>query len=100
MTTLPEVNGSSVVVTAPFMVSEGSFFRPGDAASWPLHGGGLATLTLTANPSLPVWEFSHLRYDFQTTAPVPEPATLVLVGGGLVGVLRVRKRRPRISESS
>ena len=94
MTTLPEVRGPSIVITSPFVVDEMSLFQPPDAASVPLRGRGVVTLTLQANPSVPVWEFSQLRYDFQTPAPVPEPATLVLVGGGLVGtLLRFRKRR-------
>jgi hypothetical protein len=91
--TLPEVKGPSIVITAPFMIDERSFFQPPDAASVPFRGGGVVTLTLHANPSVPMWEFSQLRYDFQTPTPVPEPATLVLVGGGLVGLLRFRKRR-------
>jgi PEP-CTERM motif-containing protein len=94
MTTLPDVKGSSIVITKPFVVNERSLFEVFDpGASVPLRGRGVVTLTLHANPSLPVWEFSQLRYDFQTPTPVPEPATLVLVGGGLVGLLRFRKRR-------
>jgi hypothetical protein len=94
MTTLPPVTGPSIVITAPFMVNERSLFEPPDARSVPLRGKGVATLTLHANPSFPVWEFSQLRYTFQAPAPVPEPATLVLVGSGLVGtLLRFRKRR-------
>ena len=96
MTILPEVSGPSTVITAPFMVNARSLFRLPDVSSVPLRGGGVVTLTLSANPFLPVWEFGEIRYDFQppAPAPVPEPATLVLVGGGLAStLLRFRKRR-------
>jgi hypothetical protein len=100
MTTLPEVTGPSIVITAPFMVDERSLFQPPDSTSVPVRGRGVVTLTLHANPVIPVWEFSQLRYDFQPPAPVPESATLVLVGGGLVGtLLRFRKRRTAPSDS-
>jgi PEP-CTERM motif len=100
MTTLPDVRGSSIVITKPFTVDQHSFFESPDTGSVPLRGGGVVTLTLSANPSLPVWEFGQLRYDFQTPAPVPEPATIVLVGGGLVGtLLRFRKRRTALPDS-
>jgi hypothetical protein len=41
-------------------------------------------------------EFQDIRYDFVST-PTPEPATLILIGGGLAGIaLRARKRtQPR-----
>jgi hypothetical protein len=100
-TTLPEVRAPSIVISKPFVVDERSLFQPPD--TWPpvpLRGRGVVTLSLHANSVIPVWEFSQLRYDFQTPAPTPEPATLVLVGGGLVGtLLRFRKRRTAPTDS-
>jgi hypothetical protein len=55
-----------------------------------------ASVSFFANPSVPVWEFSQMRYGFM---PTPEPSTLDLVGGGLAAtLLRARKRRSSSSK--
>lgn len=58
----------------------------------PLMGRGTATLDLVASQFDPLWELSSVRYDF---APVPEPATLLLVGAGMFAVPARRHRRRR-----
>jgi hypothetical protein len=95
-TVLPPVNGSSLVLRAPFRVAAESFFTyegsdlP-DLTTVSLAGRGTATVSFHASPSVPAWEFSQMRYEF---VPTPEPATLVLVGGGIAAtLLRARTRR-------
>jgi len=108
MTVLPPVNGPSLVIRAPFTLTPDALFRyevtpgsstePPDLATVTLAGRGTAAVSFVANPSVPVWEFSQVRYEF---APVPEPATVVLVGGGLVAMLlRTKTRRRRRSSVS
>ena len=100
-TVLPPVNGSSLVIHAPFIVAPDSSFTydvtPGSNTEAPeratvaLRGRGTATVSFLANPSVPVWEFNQMRYEF---VPTPEPTTLVLVGGGLAAtLLRARTLR-------
>lgn len=106
-TVLPPVNGSSLVLRAPFTVAADSLFtyevttgsstEPPGLATVPLAGRGTATLIFTANRFAPVWEFSQLRYEF---VPTPEPATLVLVVGGLAATLFSARTRRRRSSSS
>lgn len=62
----------------------------------PLFGRGRVTIVLTANSGgAPVWEFNRASYVFGPTEPVPEPATIFLVGGAMVGaVCRWTRRRP------
>src|SRR5262245_45256906 len=86
-TVLPRVDDSSLRIRAPFTVATDSFFtyevtpgsssEPPELATVALRGQGTATVNFHMNSSLPVWEFSNMRWDF---APTPEPSTLVLVG--------------------
>jgi PEP-CTERM motif-containing protein len=66
----------------------------------PLIGKGTATLNVVANRfGEPLWELSSLRYDF---APIPEPATVLLVGSGMFALAarRYRRRRPGSPEAT
>ena len=95
---LPNTLSPSAVLTAPFTFS--GFFFPGSGEStfqYDLYGLGTATIFLSrVAPPLPNlnpgWGFSRVVYEF---APIPEPATLVLLGTGVAGAAVVRRRREK-----
>ena len=63
----------------------------------PLTGNGLATLALSWNAPSEGWLLSEARYQLSANAaPVPEPATLLLIGSGLAAAVWRRRKRQRV----
>lgn len=92
-TVLPAIQAADVVVTLPFSMM-GFFNLPGTEEV--LKGRGLATVVLrpaVVAPDVPLqWAGSSVVYDFGNQAMVPEPSTMILVGGGLLALVRARRR--------
>jgi len=100
-----ELFGNSIVapsdsgfVMSPF-TAQLFFNRPGTFPDVTdvLNGRGLATLQFVR--SFPDGPFSlnldTIRFDFADQSPVPEPATMLMVAGGLIGIARARRRNRR-----
>ena len=90
--TLPALQ-NSLRVEAPF-TAMGWFSGPGLI---PMSGAGVVSLWLSPQTSIPGippgWVVDQIRYDFGDSAPIPEPATLTLLGIGLAAIaLRSRIR--------
>lgn len=93
--TLPTLVTGPTAVESPFLFT-GFVSRPvpsGPTVRADLIGSGTATLTLGVQPGLDVWSARNLQFQFDDTAPIPEPATMLLVGTGLAAAYRVRRRR-------
>jgi hypothetical protein len=90
---VPAVGQSPIVLTAPFTLFESSFRPPEAINEVPIRGGGVATIGL--EPRFGFWELQNVRFEF-VPQPTPEPATLMLIGGGLAGIAFRNRTRRRV----
>jgi hypothetical protein len=90
---LPPMSARATL-TAPFELAFSSLFLwdvGGEPAQhFPLIGSGVVTIELIPNRFEPLWEFSRATYQF---SPVPEPATWLLVGTGVLALAAIPHRR-------
>jgi hypothetical protein len=91
----PNFAGLSTSVTVPFTMHSDVLIAGVQSAT--IRGGGSATVFFAPYSSfpgdVPQWSTTSVRYDFSDPAPVPEPATLLMVGSGLAAVAYAKRRR-------
>ena len=94
---LPSPVSPPAQVTAPFVV-DFLFFTGGSQPTHTLSGVGTARISLAEDLGfgVPSWRVTRFQGEVSgAAAPIPEPATLLLIGSGL-GWVAVRRRHRRV----
>jgi PEP-CTERM motif-containing protein len=96
----PTFTNQLATITAPFQIDRAFFRPPGIGGPFgpgtTLLGSGTATVSLFADDTAGDlrWGLSLAEYRFEEQAPIPEPASFVLLGSGLIGMaMRVKRKK-------
>jgi hypothetical protein len=96
---MPPLGTRPALVRAPFSMEGFLFFSP-FGPRYDLTGRGVVEVSLLEGTLPDVgdgWMIDAIRWEFQDSAPVPEPGTLLLVASGAAVLARARHRTRRVT---